>query len=126
MPGGARLGDIAKCPADSHGCKACSHSVQGPAVQGSSNVTINGQPALRVGDRGIHSTCCGANTWTAAEGSATVFINGKPAVRIGDRTAHCGGSGTMAAGSSNVIIGDGQARLFQEAAKAHSPFVQNI
>ncbi len=126
MPGGCRLGDIARCPMDSHGCKVCTHNVQGPAVQGSNDVTINGKPALRLGDRGIHMLCCGTNTWSAAEGSSTVFINGKPAVRIGDRTAHCGGSGNMKAGSSNVIIGDGQGRLFSDASKSHAPFVQNI
>ena len=92
---------------DSHGCLACSHPVQGPAVQGSPNVLTNGMPALRVGDAGIHSACCGNNTWKAAKGSATVFINGIAAHRMGDKTAHCGGNGHLIEGSSNVFIGDG-------------------
>ncbi len=104
MPGACRVGDDAYCPSDSHGCPGCSHPVQGPAVGGSPNVNINGMPALRVGDPGIHSSCCGANTWKAAQGSPNVFINGKPAVRLGDQTQHCGGMGNMVAASGNVFI----------------------
>lgn len=120
MPGAARLGDDSKCPADAHGCISCAHCVRGPAVQGSPDVFINGKPALRVGDRGIHKLCCGTNT----EGAPTVFINGKPAVRMHDRTVHCGGPGQMVEGSSDVIIGNGQSKLFAEAAKTHAPFVE--
>ncbi|GEM_PF-1318491 len=92
---------------DSHGCPACTHSVKGPAVQGSSNVFVNSLPALRVDDRGIHSACCGPNTWVAKKGSDTVFINGKPAHRKNDKTEHCGGEGKLIEGSSNVFVGDG-------------------
>jgi uncharacterized protein (DUF2345 family) len=42
----------------------------------------------------------------ATAGSSTVLINGRPAHRLGDATAHCGGSGTLINGSSDVIIGD--------------------
>jgi YD repeat-containing protein len=105
MPPASRVKDKALCPADSHGKPCCSHSVTGPAVSGSPNVFINGQPALRIGDPGVHSSCCGPNTWKCAEGSATVFINGLPAVRLGDGTTHCGGSGKMIEGSPNVLIG---------------------
>lgn len=106
MKPAARLGDKAACPADAHGCKRCAHSVQGPAVSGSPDVLINGKPALRQGDAGIHSACCGPNTWTASQGSATVFINGMPAARMGDMTTHCGGTGTIIQGSGSVFIGD--------------------
>lgn len=106
MKPAARLGDNAACPADAHGCKRCAHRVQGPAVSGAPDVFINGKPALRQGDAGIHSACCGPNTWTASQGSATVFINGRPAARMGDMTTHCGGVGTIIQGSSNVFIGD--------------------
>jgi uncharacterized Zn-binding protein involved in type VI secretion len=34
------------------------------------------------------------------------MINSKPAHRMGDATKHCGGSGKLIAGSSNVIVGD--------------------
>lgn len=105
MPNACRVGDNAHCPADSHGNDCCSHSVTGPAMAGSSNVLINGKPVLRVGDPGIHSTCCGPNTWNATEGSPTVFVNGIPVVRLGDSTTHCGGSGTMIEASPDVIIG---------------------
>jgi hypothetical protein len=68
---------------------------------------INGMPALRVGDSGIHAACCGANTWTASTGSATVFINGKAAHRVSDMVTHCGvTTGQLIEGSSNVFIGD--------------------
>lgn len=106
MPAASRLGDQSHAPADSHGCKSCSHPVTGPAVTGSSDVIINGKPALRLGDTGVHKTCCGANQWKTVAGSATVFINGKPAVRLGDATQHCGGAGTVIEGSSDVLIGD--------------------
>lgn len=65
----------------------------------------NSIPSLRVGDPGMHAACCGPNTWTAAAGSGTVFINNKAAHRLGDKDTHCGGSGQMVAGSSNVITG---------------------
>jgi uncharacterized Zn-binding protein involved in type VI secretion len=126
MPGAARLGDIANCPLDSHGCVACAHNATGPIVQGSKDVDINGKPAAFVGCRGIHGVCCGPNTFEIAVGAPSVFINGYPAARIGDRTAHCGGSGEIKTGSGNVIIGNGQGRLFKEAAQTHAPFVQNI
>ena len=54
MPGAGRRGDKAQVPSDSHGCTGCPHPALGPAVCGSSNVNINGIPALRVGDQGIH------------------------------------------------------------------------
>jgi len=66
---------------------------------------VNGRPALRVGDPGIHAACCGPNTWTAAAGSGTVRINGKGAHRVGDRDSHCGGTGQMIEGSPNVFVG---------------------
>lgn len=105
MAKAARLGDKANCPADSHGNLCCPHNVTGPAIKGSSNVNINGLPALRLGDPGIHATCCGSNTWECSEGSSTVFINGLPAVRMGDMTTHCGGIGKIISGSPNVNIG---------------------
>ncbi|MGD9006533.1 MAG: PAAR domain-containing protein [Desulfobacteraceae bacterium] len=124
MPGAARLGDKARA-VDAHGCKACAHTVIGPAVQGSSNVTTNGKPAVRKGDGGIHSSCCGPNRWRAGAGSKTVFINGKPAFRQNDLTIHCGGIGKQIQSSGNVIIGDSQSTGFKNAAKNHAPFVCN-
>ena len=79
-----RLGDQANCPADVHGKNCCPHNVTGPAVTASPNVFINGKPALRVGDTGVHSACCGPNTWVCVEGSARVRVNGIPLVRLGD------------------------------------------
>lgn len=103
MPPITRVGDKARCPNDSHGNDCCSHDVQGPAIQGSPDVFINGKPVLRIGDPGVHSACCGPNTWKTAEGSPTVFINGIPAVRLNDKTVHCGGIGKMIEASPDVF-----------------------
>lgn len=105
MAKAARMTDNANCPSDSHGNRCCPHNVTGPAVSGSPNVNINGLKALRVGDNGVHSACCGSNTWVASEGSDTVFVNGKPLVRFGDKTNHCGGIGKIITGSDNVFVG---------------------
>lgn len=106
MPGQGRLGDKASVSLDAHGCPGCPHPAIGPAIQGSSDVNVNRRPALRVGDPGIHTACCGANTWTATKGSLTVFINGRGAHRVGDQNRHCGGMGQLVEGSSNVIVGE--------------------
>ena len=105
MPAQGRLGDLSQVPADAHGCPACPHPCIGPAITGSPNTMVNGRPALRVGDKGIHAACCGPNTWTAQAGSGTVFINNKAAHRKGDADTHCGGSGQLKQGSPNVIVG---------------------
>lgn len=107
MPAAARYSDISHNPSDSHGCLVCPHSVQGPAVSGSPNVIVAGFPQLRAAakDNGTHSSCCGPNTWVTMQGSSTVFVNDLPAVRLGDATTHCGGTGSMITGASNVIIG---------------------
>jgi uncharacterized Zn-binding protein involved in type VI secretion len=99
-----RVGDKANCPADAHGKNCCAHNVTGPAVAGSPDVFIDGRPALRLSDPGVHGSCCGPNTWVTAEGSKKVLINDIPAVRLHDATAHCGGSGRMIEGSPTVFI----------------------
>lgn len=106
MPPAGRLGDKAQVPADGHGCPGCPHPAIGPAISGSGNVNINGRPALRVTDKGMHAACCGSNTWEAVKGAPGVFINGKAAHRLGDANQHCGGQGKLVEGSSNVNIGD--------------------
>ena len=105
MPPAGRLSDKAQSPADAHACPACPHPTIGPAIMGSPNVLINGLPALRVTDKGVHAACCGANMWTAALGSTTVFINGLSAHRMGDMTTHCGGVGKLIQGSPDVFFG---------------------
>ncbi len=106
MPAAGRLGDKSQVPSDAHGCPACPHPALGPAVSGSPTVFINGLPALRVGDSGIHAACCGTNTWRATHGAKGVFINGKAAHRLGDAVRHCGGVGRLIEGSADVVIGD--------------------
>lgn len=105
MPPQARLGDRSQVPADAHGCPACPHPCVGPAIQGSPNVNVNGKPAIRVSDPGIHTACCGPNTWKASAGSGTVMINNLAAHRLGDQVTHCGGVGQTIEGSPNVITG---------------------
>jgi uncharacterized Zn-binding protein involved in type VI secretion len=105
MPPQCRVGDLSQVPADAHGCPACPHPCTGPAIQGSPDVMVNGLPAVRVSDPGMHAACCGPNTWTAAAGSSTVMINNLAAHRQGDQDTHCGGSGTMQNGSPTVVTG---------------------
>jgi uncharacterized Zn-binding protein involved in type VI secretion len=107
MPGQGRLGDKANISADAHGCPGCPHPGTGPAIMGSPDVFVNGLPALRVDDMGIHAVCCGPNMWKAQQGAPTVFINGKAAYRLNDPSKHCGGSGQLIEGSGDVIVGDG-------------------
>lgn len=106
MPPAVRLSDKASCSADKHGCPACPHPTVGPAVNGSPDVFVNKRPAIRLGDPGIHMACCGPNQWKVAKGSSTVYVNGKPLARMGDKTTHCGGSGKLINGSSNVFADD--------------------
>jgi uncharacterized Zn-binding protein involved in type VI secretion len=107
MPAAARLGDKAQVDADAHGCPACPHPAIGPVVTGSPDVFVNGKPAARQGDLGIHAVCCGPNTFTIQRGSPTVYVNGKPFARMNDQTKHCGSSGPIIDGSPDVNIDDG-------------------
>lgn len=95
----ARMGDKAQVPADSHGCPACPHVAVGPINSGSPLVLLDGKPAARVGDTGVHAACCGANSFTIIEGDSDVLIDGKPAARRGHATQHCGGVGKIIEGA---------------------------
>jgi uncharacterized Zn-binding protein involved in type VI secretion len=107
MPALGRLGDrAATSTPDAHGCPACPHPAIGPAILGSKDVIVNGRPALRFQDTGMHSTCCGGGMWMAVQGSTTVFINQRPAFRVNDAVQHCGGIGKLIEGSGNVFVGD--------------------
>jgi len=101
----ARLGDNSRVPEDSHGNPCCPHECVGPAVTGSQNVLVNSRLALRVTDNGVHSHCCGPNTWVAVQGSQTVLINNLQAHRKDDADQHCGGPGNMIEGSPDVLVG---------------------
>jgi uncharacterized Zn-binding protein involved in type VI secretion len=120
-----RLGDRSQTPADSHGCPACPHAAIGPAVMGSPNVFVNGRPALRTGDEGIHVVCCGPNKWTAAGGTPRVWINGRPAFRMHDQAQHCGGMGYLIEGSPNVWFG-GPSLPRDQIAMAESEMVTRL
>jgi uncharacterized Zn-binding protein involved in type VI secretion len=75
-------------------------------LEGSPNVFINGQSAVRVGDRvATHCAPVGETTechdGTVNQGSPNVFVNGKPKARFGDGVS-CGG--TLKEGSENVLV----------------------
>lgn len=106
MKRAGRAGDTSYCDADTHGDSCCAHAVSGPAVTSSANVAINGRGALRLGDSGVHSSCCSEGTWQATRGAPRVLINDLAAHRTTDATVHCGGSGALVSGSPNVLIGD--------------------
>ena len=95
MPQATRLGD------NDTGHDACPPTA---LVSASGDVLINGQGAGRVGDSYATHGCVNhpGHSGVIASGSSSVFINGKAAGRIGDAVS-CGGS--VAQGSSNVIIG---------------------
>ncbi len=94
--GYASAGTIASSTGDSHGCLACPHPIsRGPITTGSPNVFVNGKPAARVGDVGVHAMCCGANTFKIISGDSQVLINGRPAAKIGSQTQHCGSMGEI-------------------------------
>jgi uncharacterized Zn-binding protein involved in type VI secretion len=93
--GYARVGDNAKVDADAHGCPACPHTCVGPIIEGSSLVMIDGRPAARKGDAGVHAACCGPNTYVISGGDHNVVIEGRLAAKFNDPTQHCGGVGRI-------------------------------
>ena len=106
MSGAARNGDMAKATGVSFGAPCCPHNVIGPITQGALTVFINGKPAAREYDHGVHAQSCGPNTFMVLKGSTTVIIEGYAAARIGDDTIHDGQKiGKIDQGSPNVFIG---------------------
>lgn len=76
---------------------------RGGASSGSSDVIINGSPALRVGDPWpAHTDGNSTHAGAQSAGSATVVVNGQALARIGD-AIDCGDA--VAGGSSDVISG---------------------
>lgn len=105
MPGIARVGD-----------KSTGHDNCQPvsAVEGSSNVLANGKPVVLLGDKFAPHGCDKHATHQGylAEGSPSTFMNGKPVGRVGDAVS-CGG--TIAEGSSNIFIGNGNEAKLNKA-----------
>lgn len=105
MPAATRVGD-----------KSTGHDNCLPvsAVEGSSNVFANGKPVVLVGDKYASHGCLihTPHQGHLAEGSPSTFINGKPVGRVGDPIS-CGG--TVAEGSSNVFIGNGNKQKLNKA-----------
>ena len=119
MPKVGRRGDHSRADGDSHGCPVCPHHVDGPAIEGSTNVLINGLGALRVGDRGSHQSCCGQNTWEAVKGDKSVLVNGRPIHRCGDAVQHCGVLGSLSTGSETVRAGERGGQGAKAAQRCH-------
>jgi uncharacterized Zn-binding protein involved in type VI secretion len=93
--GYARVGGMVQCPVYALGCPACPHDVKGPILSGSPIVFIDGIPAARAGDTGVHAGGCGPTTFVIKTGDPGVLIDGKPAARVGDQTQHSGGMGRI-------------------------------
>ncbi len=74
--------------------------IGGNATQGSSNVFIENQPALRKGDQLYCNNT--VDMPKVQDGSRRVFINGVPAARTTDPTSH---QSTIKGGANNVYIG---------------------
>lgn len=99
----AYVGCLATCDADAHGCIACPHKVVGLIVSGSPNVFVNGKPAARVGDRGVHMACCREGEFEIISGDGDVRINGRAAAKKDvSKTRHCGGTGRIIMGAHRV------------------------
>jgi len=91
MPAAHRRGDLGG-----------QHSSPSRATGGSSDIFINGQPAMRLGDVYEDGS-------KLVDGATNVFFNGKPAARIKDKI----NSDTIAlTGSPNVFIGDREGLSF--------------
>lgn len=71
------------------------------AQQFSSDVFIDGKPAVRQGDKFVKHCGSGCHVGMAT-GSSTVFVNGKPLTRTGDKVT-CGDKAGK--GSSTVFAG---------------------
>ncbi|MHB8736765.1 MAG: PAAR domain-containing protein [Terriglobales bacterium] len=71
--------------------------VEGVALSGSTNVRINGRPAMRVGDVGVVATPQGPRIWRATMGAATVRANGVALHRQGDLSVAVGAHGRLEA-----------------------------
>jgi uncharacterized Zn-binding protein involved in type VI secretion len=103
-----RVGDEATRPDDAVVCPTCKTIKAGPSTKGSTDVFINGAPALRVGDKGeFAGICCGKNAWRATTGSSTVTLNGMPITRVGDEIENGGKIGRLVTGSGDVHVGSG-------------------
>ncbi|MBK8951913.1 MAG: PAAR domain-containing protein [Chitinophagaceae bacterium] len=102
----ARIGSLALCPSDAHGCPGCAHTVTGPVISGNANVLINGLPVACEGDRGVQAGCCGGNYFVIADGDPDVLINGKKVAKLGSPTKHCGGSGHIVSTSGSINTND--------------------
>ena len=116
----ATVGDKALCPADSHGCPGCAHTVIGPIKAGSTRVKINGRGVARVGDTGVHAACCGPNTFKIVSGDSNLLVDGRPAARLGDKTQHCGGMGHVV--EAAVTISNEFAGTFSGSASGKAKF----
>jgi uncharacterized Zn-binding protein involved in type VI secretion len=73
----------------------------GILIGGSGDVIVNGNGAVRVGDKVAPHGNAPHNNPTMIQGSGTVFVNGKSVCRAGN-AASCGHSAT---GSGNVFAG---------------------
>lgn len=89
-------------------CGITDEDLTGTCNSGSSNVTINGEGAHRVGDSG-KCNCSLKEEFETEEGSSSVTVNGKKLSRVDDITVckntDCKKRNPISTGSSNVTCG---------------------
>lgn len=105
MPAITRVGDLSTGHDD---CSAV------PAVTGASNVLVNGQPVVCVGDSYASHGCIHhpSHAGQLIEGAPSFFINGKAVGRVGDAIS-CGQK--VAEGASFCIVGNGNEQKLNKA-----------
>lgn len=105
MPPITRVGDLSTGHDD---CSAV------PAVTGASNVLVNGQPVVCVGDSYAPHGCIHhpSHVGHLIEGAPSFFINGKAVGRVGDAIS-CGQK--VAEGASFCIVGNGNEQKLNKA-----------
>lgn len=95
----ARVGDLHEC-AD----EGPNENADLKIKSGSPNITINGQPAARMGDP-VNCRMAKGESPVITEGASNVLFNGLPAARMGDKISN---GGSINSGSSTFFIGEGK------------------
>lgn len=95
MKNNARVGDVTIGSCSQHGS-----GISGTIVTGSPDVSINDQPAARVGDLVAADCGCEARIIT---GDSALITNDKLTARIGDLVGDSPYTGVIITGSSDVL-----------------------
>jgi GH24 family phage-related lysozyme (muramidase)/uncharacterized Zn-binding protein involved in type VI secretion len=98
------MSKLAARKSDKHNCpkKEPKAHGEGSIIKGSPNVTIEGMPAARVGDK---IECEDGSITSIADNESCLIINGKRAARLGDKSDH---DGEISSSAGSVFIADGE------------------